>query len=80
MSTITVGGTGEIALPAEVRERFRIVPHTRLRIIETQTGVLLVPLTDEPMSPPLKEEIAEWQSLAGASWEKFGYNTAGEAR
>ena len=44
---------------------------TRIRIIETQNGLLLVPLTDEPMSTGLAAELAEWQELDAESWEVF---------
>jgi hypothetical protein len=34
----------------------------QFRVIETKKGVLLIPLTDEPMDNELKAEIEEWQA------------------
>jgi AbrB family looped-hinge helix DNA binding protein len=79
MSTVMVGATGEIALPKELRERYRIDSNTPLRVIETRGGVLLVPLTGQTMSSELQRELADWQSLGASSWEAFGYDE-GEAR
>ena len=79
MSTVTVGTTGEIALPKELRERYRIDSNTPLRVIETRGGVLLVPLTGEPMNPELQRELADWQSLSAGAWEGFEYDD-GEGR
>ena len=71
MSTVTVGDTGQIALPKELRERYGISSNTPLRVIETRGGVLLVPLTDERMSSALQAELADWQALGASSWEDF---------
>src|SRR5688572_1402931 len=38
MSTVTVGETGQIALPKELRERYGISSNTPLRVIETRGG------------------------------------------
>lgn len=46
----TIGHEGEIALPDEVRDRYGFLPDTPIRIIETSTGILIVPMTDELMS------------------------------
>lgn len=73
MTSLTVGQCGEIALPAELRERYGLRPDTPVRIIETRSGILLVPMTDEPMSPDLERELAEWQSLSAQAWEIFPY-------
>ena len=64
---------GKISLPEEVCEHFGLTPETPLRIIETRGGILLVPLTNEPMSESLAREIDEWQSLGTASLEMFPY-------
>jgi hypothetical protein len=38
-----------------------------VRLVETRTGILLVPLTDEPMSDELTRELEEWQALGIAA-------------
>ncbi|MEK7676384.1 MAG: AbrB/MazE/SpoVT family DNA-binding domain-containing protein [Verrucomicrobiota bacterium] len=73
MTCLTSGPHGEIALPENLRARHRIGQDTPIRIIETRNGILLVPLTSEPMSSALAQELAEWQSLASTSWEMFDY-------
>ena len=66
MENAIMGTGGEIALPDALRERYGLVPNQAVRLIETRAGILLVPLTDAPMSAELSQELAEWQSL-GAS-------------
>lgn len=56
-----------------MREKYHLTPETSLRLIETRTGILLVPITDEPMSEELAGELAEWQSLSLESWDMFPY-------
>lgn len=73
MTCLRSGPRGEITLPANLRARHGIASDTPIRVIETRNGILLVPLTDEPMSPALAQELEEWQSFAPASWEKFDY-------
>jgi bifunctional DNA-binding transcriptional regulator/antitoxin component of YhaV-PrlF toxin-antitoxin module len=68
---LTVGPAGEIELPDRVRQRYGIAPATPIRMIETRGGILLIPLSDEPMSAELAEELAQWQALAADSWEMF---------
>ena len=70
---LTVEENGKLTLPNEILERYRITKETRFRIIETQKGVLLIPLTDKPMSDELKNEIEDWQSLGAKSWDMFDY-------
>jgi AbrB family looped-hinge helix DNA binding protein len=73
MTEVKVQSGGEIALPADVRQRYRLSPNTKVRVIETRSGVLLVPLTDEPMSAALREELEQWQELAAETWDRFPY-------
>jgi hypothetical protein len=42
-------------------------------MVETDSGILLVPLTAEPMSPELQQESEEWQSLSLETWGTFPY-------
>lgn len=70
------GPHGEILLPENMRARHGITGDTPIRVIETRSGILLVPLTREPMSPALARELDQWQSLASTSWEMFEYRDA----
>ena len=71
MTTLTAGPQGQVALPEDVRERYGVRAETPLRIVETRHGILLVPLTDEPMSEELARELEEWQELSATAWEMF---------
>lgn len=46
---LTITENGDLTLPADVIERYQIDKEMQFRIIETQKGVLLIPLMDEPM-------------------------------
>jgi len=73
MTSITIGPKGEIALSDELRARYHLESDAPVRVIETRNGILLVPLTDAPMSPQLERELADWQALGSTSWEMFDY-------
>jgi bifunctional DNA-binding transcriptional regulator/antitoxin component of YhaV-PrlF toxin-antitoxin module len=77
---LTVGPAGEIELPDGVRDRYGLAPATPIRIIETRGGILLIPLSDEPMSAELAEELAQWQALSAESWEMFPFEEEPEQR
>jgi bifunctional DNA-binding transcriptional regulator/antitoxin component of YhaV-PrlF toxin-antitoxin module len=77
MSSATVTSKGEIALPVDLLQRHGLGSNSRVRLVETKQGILLVPLTDEPMSPELAQELAEWQTLGATSWERFPYSPGG---
>ena len=64
---------GKIALPFDIQERCGLLPETSVRVIETRSGILLVPLTDAPMSAELTEELQEWQALGQSAWDQFSY-------
>lgn len=78
MSNLIVGRGGEIVIPDPVRDRYGLAPDTPVRIIETHSGILLVPLTNEPMSSELERELEEWQSLSLETWAMFPYEDADE--
>jgi bifunctional DNA-binding transcriptional regulator/antitoxin component of YhaV-PrlF toxin-antitoxin module len=80
MTRLMVGRGGEIALPESVRERYELSPDAPVRVVETRTGILLVPLTDAPMRPELVQELAEWRSLSAETWQVFPYEEAGSPR
>lgn len=70
---LTIEETGKFALPTDIVERYQFKKETRFRIIETQNGVLLIPLTDEPMVDELKAELEEWQAMGTDGWEMFEF-------
>lgn len=73
LEKLTIEGGGKITLPGPVLDRYGLAEATAVRIIETQKGILLIPLTDEPMSEDLTSELLEWQALGGESWEAFPF-------
>lgn len=73
MTNLTIGHDGKIALPSELRDRYDLKPETPIRVVETSDGILLIPITDAPMSAELAEELEEWQSLGAESWSQFPY-------
>ncbi len=72
-SNLLVEDSGKISLPEAVRDHYGLTPDTPLRIVETRGGILLVPLTREPMSDDLHRELDEWQALGARSLEMFPY-------
>ena len=73
MTTTTIGRAGELTLPTDVQERCGLGPQTAVRLIETRGGILLVPMTDAPMSAELAAELEEWQGLE--AWDHFPNGT-----
>jgi bifunctional DNA-binding transcriptional regulator/antitoxin component of YhaV-PrlF toxin-antitoxin module len=71
MTVLTIGHGGEVKLPEELRERYGLTPTTPVRVIETKSGILLVPETGTPMSPELSRELSEWQGLGAEAWSMF---------
>ncbi|HEX7174745.1 MAG TPA: AbrB/MazE/SpoVT family DNA-binding domain-containing protein [Pyrinomonadaceae bacterium] len=70
---LIVEGGGRITLPSDVLDRYGLAEETIVRIIETQKGILLIPLTDEPMGEALASELREWQAIGNESWEMFPF-------
>lgn len=73
MITTIIGRGGEVTLPSDVQERYGLRPEVSVRLIETRSGLLLVPLTDAPMGEELALEIQEWQALGAETWAQFPY-------
>lgn len=73
MSRKLVIENGRITLPEEVLDRYQLDEETPLRIIETRSGILLVPLTDEPMTADLRVELEAWQELGAESLGTIPY-------
>lgn len=71
---VTMEDGGKITLPVAVRSRYGLAEHTAVRVIETRTGILLVPLTQEPMSESLVDELQAWRSIGAESFDLFPYD------
>jgi AbrB family looped-hinge helix DNA binding protein len=71
---VTIEDGGKITLPAAVRSRYGLAEHTAIRVIETRTGILLVPLTQEPMSESVEDELQAWRSAGAEGFEMFAYD------
>ena len=78
-TTLNIEDGGKVTLPGEVISRYGFEPHTPIRVIETQSGILLVPLTEAPMSNALKEELEKWQSLGQDSLSMFPFDEGKES-
>ena len=70
--TSTIEG-GKIALPTNVLSKYALADHTSVRIVETQSGILIIPLTDEPMNEELAAEIEQWQAVGAEAIAMFPY-------
>ena len=46
-----------------------MAPATAIRVVKLRCGILLVPLTDVPVSAELADELAQWQALSAEAWE-----------
>ena len=76
MSNLTVSPLVEIVLPTELRSRYRLGPDVLLRVVETTTGILLVPLHSGPMDQELAAELRAWLELGIESAQMFPYKDA----
>lgn len=70
---LTATEGGNLTLPPDIVEQYQANKETRFRIVKTQKGVLLVPLTDEPMNGELAAEIEAWQTMTAEGWDQFEY-------
>ena len=73
LEPLLIEAGGKVTIPEALRSRYGFEPNTPVRMIETQSGILLIPLTDAPMSAALKAELAEWQSLGADALEMFPF-------
>ena len=76
MSTTTIDEAGLLQIPNDLGQRHGLLPNTRVRIVETDCGMLVVPLDAEPISRELADELAAWQTMGTASWDQFPYKDA----
>lgn len=70
---LTIEENGKFTLPNDIVERYQFKKETQFRIVETEKGVLLIPLTKEPMNDELKTELEEWQAIGADGWEMFDF-------
>lgn len=70
---LVVESGGKITLPEELIDRYHLEEDKALRVIETRNGILLVPLTDDPMNDTLRAELEAWQARGAESVEMFSY-------
>jgi hypothetical protein len=75
MTALLLETNGTIKLPTESLKRYGFEQKMPIRLIETKEGVLLVPITNQPMSNELSREIAQWQEASSETWEDFSYET-----
>lgn len=61
-------------LPDDLLSRYGLAKRTSVRVIATRAGILLVPLTSEPMSNELFSELEAWQSIGNEGFEIFPYD------
>lgn len=73
MTSMVLGKHGELTLPADIQVRYGLKPDTPVRIIETQRGILVIPLAGSPASPELARELEDWQPIGGTAWLEFGF-------
>ena len=73
MTAMIIERDGKLALPPDIQERCGMLPETSVRVIETRSGILLVPLTEVPTSAEPTEELQDWQVLGQSVWEQFSY-------
>jgi hypothetical protein len=73
MANVTLKPGGVLTLPAPLCERYGMTAEVPIRIIETRSGVLLIPLTHAPMDAELEKELADWQELSSTVWDAFPF-------
>lgn len=73
MTGLTMPQDGRILIPQDVRDRYGFTDETPVRIIETRSGILLVPVSNHAMSDELAKELADWQELSTSTWGAFPY-------
>ncbi len=71
---LAMGDRGRVVVPAEVRERYDLVPGTRLIMLETPRGLLVLTraqlkslVRDKLAGLPLVEELLEERRRAAAA-------------
>lgn len=50
MATSTVSVRGQLVIPLKMRKKYNINPHSKVRWIDTGEVLILVPMTEEPIT------------------------------
>jgi bifunctional DNA-binding transcriptional regulator/antitoxin component of YhaV-PrlF toxin-antitoxin module len=50
MTTSSVSTRGQLVIPYRLREKYGIKPHSIVRWIDTGQGLMLIPVTDDPVT------------------------------
>ena len=80
MTTLTVTSEGAVNLPTAVQHRYGLGPAAPLRLIETHSGILLIPLGDDhSLNADLDRELSDWQALGTDTWEMFPFEEGVDA-
>lgn len=45
----TITERGQTAVPAAIRKRYNLKPHTKLEWLETPNGISVIPIPDDPI-------------------------------
>lgn len=77
MSPAIIDSTGSVTLAEELRIRHHFGASTKVRVVETRHGLLLMPLTNGSIPDALQRELDEWQSLDAGGWDAFPYEEPG---
>jgi AbrB family looped-hinge helix DNA binding protein len=63
VATTTVSSKGQVVIPRELREKYRLTSGTRLEVAESDKGLVLAPL--KPARSARRK--AGWRALRGAA-------------
>ena len=64
MTALLLETNGTIKLPKKSLKRYGFEQKIPIRLIETSEGILLIPISNEPMNNELKQELTEWQETS----------------
>jgi AbrB family looped-hinge helix DNA binding protein len=63
MATTTVSSRGQVVIPRALRDKYRLTSGTRLQVAESDAGLVLTPVRQDPPS----RRRAGWRALRGAA-------------
>ena len=66
---VTIGSHGEIRLPEDVARRYGTRAAREVRLLQTRSGILIVPLVEDQPSAELQSEIEMWQQAGEDVWQ-----------
>jgi bifunctional DNA-binding transcriptional regulator/antitoxin component of YhaV-PrlF toxin-antitoxin module len=71
---LKLGPDGQVTIPSSVLAHYGLEPEAPLRVVETTSGILLVPEVAGPMSELLSTELQNWQDLFDEATGMFEYH------